>query len=337
MRKHIITLGAMVLLLSMIAPIAAEAADMKKIVFVAGKQSHGWGAHEHKAGCMLLAERLNENMPNVNAVVTTEGWPEDNSIFDDAAAVVIYCDGYEGHPIKPHLDFFDSLAQKGVGLVTIHWATEVERGPIAEKFLEWQGGFCDLHWSVNPHWTADYKTLPDHPITRGVEPFAVNDEWYYHMRFIDGMKGVTPILTALPPAASLSRPDGPRSGNPDVRKAIANGEPQHVAWAYDRPGGGRGFGFTGAHIHDNWGHDDFRKIVLNAICWTANIEIPEGGVPSATPTREELDANQDEPKSKPGSGKGAVDKMSDKELYEAMKAKGMSDEEIKKWWVENKK
>ena len=40
--------------------------------------------------------------------------------------------------------------------------------------------------------------------------------------------------------------------------------------------------------------------MLNAIDWTANIEVPKGGVPSATPTREELDANQDDlkPKSK---------------------------------------
>jgi type 1 glutamine amidotransferase len=276
----------------------ATAADKTKIVFVAGEQSHGWGSHEHKAGCMLLADRLNRNMPNVEAVVVTEGWPEDNAIFEDAAAVVIYCSGYTDHLLKPHLEYFDTLAKKGVGLVTIHWATEVEKGEIGEKFLEWQGGFCDINWSVNPHWNADFTTLPDHPITQGVKPFQVNDEWYYHMRFAEGMKGVTPILSAVPPADTLSDTDGLRNGNPTVRKAVANGEPQHTAWAFERPGGGRGFGFTGGHIHNNWAHDDYRKLVLNAICWTANVEVPKGGVPSKTPTREELDANQDEPKRK---------------------------------------
>ena len=68
--------------------------------------------------------------------------------------------------------------------------------------------------------------------------------------------------------------------------------------SFERPGGGRGFGFTGAHFHKNWAHDDFRKTVLNAIVWTANIEVPKNGVPSKTPTQEELDANQDEPKPK---------------------------------------
>lgn len=284
------------LIASIACALQAGAADKTKIVFVAGKQSHGWGAHEHRAGCMLLAKRLNENLPNVEAIVVTEGWPEDNAVFDGAATIVIYSDGYESHPIKPQLDFYSELAAKGVGLVTIHWATEVERGDIAEKFLEWQGGFCDLHWSVNPHWMANYATLPKHPITRGVKPFEVQDEWYYHMRFTDGMKGVTPILSALPPAKTLSKPDGPRSGNPAVREAIANGEPQHMAWAFERPTGGRGFGFTGAHFHRNWAHDDFRKIVLNAIIWTARVEVPADGVPSATPTPDEMDANQDESK-----------------------------------------
>jgi len=295
MRPHCAALAVIVLLQSTLL-VGVVAADKTKIVFVAGIRSHGWGAHEHKAGSMLLADRLNRNMPGVEAVVITGGWPDDHSIFEGAATLVIYCDGYNSHVLKPHLDYFDELAKKGVGLVTIHWATEVERGEMADKFLEWQGGFCDVNWSVNPHWEADFTSLPDHPITRGVKPFSINDEWYYHMRFAEGMKGVTPILTALPPAETLVRKDGPRSGNPTVRKAVANGEVQHVAWAFDRADGGRGFGFTGGHVHANWAHDGFRKLMLNAICWTANIEVPNGGVPSKTPTRDEMDANQDEPK-----------------------------------------
>ena len=113
------------------------------------------------------------------------------------------------------------------------------------------------------------------------------------MRFVKDLKGVTPILTDVPPAKTLKRPDGARSGNPTVRKAVANGESQHVAWAYERPGGGRGFGFTGGHVHMNWQHDDNRKLMLNAILWTANVEIPKGGVLSKTPSKEEMHSNLD--------------------------------------------
>ena len=106
------------------------------------------------------------------------------------------------------------------------------------------------------------------------------------------MKGVTPILTAVPPASTMDRPDGTHSGNADVRKAVQRAEPQHVAWACERTDGGRGFGFTGAHFHKNWGDDNFRRLVLNAILWTAKMEVPGAGVESKV-TEEDLEKNLD--------------------------------------------
>jgi type 1 glutamine amidotransferase len=61
---------------------------------------------------------------------------------------------------------------------------------------------------------------------------------------------------------------------------VKGGEPQIVAWACERPDGGRGFGFTGGHYHRNWGNDDVRRLVLNAILWTAKVEVPATGVES---------------------------------------------------------
>ena len=84
---------------------------------------------------------------------------------------------------------------KGIGLVCIHYAVEVPKGEIGDRMLDWLGGYFEPNWSVNPHWTASFDELPEHPITRGVEPFEINDEWYYHMRFRPEMEGVTPILT----------------------------------------------------------------------------------------------------------------------------------------------
>jgi len=145
---------------------------------------------------------------------------------------------------------------------------------------------------VNPHWDAHFKTLPEHPITRGVKPFTIRDEWYFNMRFTEGKRGVTPILAAVPDASVTTRPDGPHSGNPVMRAQVARGDAQVVSWAYERPDGGRGFGFTGAHYHANWGNEDFRRIVLNAILWLAKMEVPAGGVQSKL-TAEDLVANLD--------------------------------------------
>src|SRR6185369_8356204 len=100
------------------------------------------------------------------------------------------------------------------------------------------------------------------------------------------------ILTAMPTAETLTRPDGPHSGNPEVRKAVAAGEPQVVAWAYQSAAGARGFGFTGGHAHRNWGNDDMRKIVLNSILWIANADVPANGVESVL-TETDLTQNLD--------------------------------------------
>ena len=274
-------------------PLPTES-EKTKIIFISGKPSHGKMKHEHRAGNMILAEALNDSGLNVDAqLVPHYGYPKDPSIFNDAATIVIFSTGHRGHVLRSHLDEFDELMKKGVGVVMIHWATEAEKGKAGEKFLDWMGGFCDLNWSVNPHWKPKFTQFPNHPISNGVKPFSVDDEWYYHMRFRDNLEGVTPILSDLPPPETLRRPDGDRSGNPTVRAAVANGESQHVAWAYQRPDGGRGFGFTGAHNHESWQDDNFRKVVLNAILWTAKLKVPSDGCPSQTPDKNRIQQNID--------------------------------------------
>ena len=72
------------------------------------------------------------------------------------------------------------------------------------------------------------------------------------------------------------------------------GKPQTLMWGIERPDGGRGVGFTGGHYHRNWTIDGFRTLVLNAVVWTAGMEVPAGGVQSAPLTEAELNANLDD-------------------------------------------
>ena len=266
---------------------------VKKVVFIAGPRSHGYAQHAHFAGCTLLAKALKENVPQIHAVVVRDGWPKDTSLLDDAAVIVIYSDGGGGHPIMQHLDEVEPLMKKGVGLVLLHYAVEIPKGAPGDKFLEWVGGYYETFWSVNPFWTANFKTFPEHPVANGLQPFAIEDEWYYHMRFPEGMKGVTPILTAVPPDSTRNHADDAHGGNPEVRRR--KGMAEHVAWAFERPDGGRGFGFTGGHVHWNWANDNFRRTVLNAIVWAAHLPVPPDGVPSKAPTVAELLENQEFP------------------------------------------
>src|SRR5262245_61750138 len=160
-----------------------SAAEPKKIVLIAGSQSHGAGEHEFKAGCLLL-EKCLSHVPGVRAVVHLNGWPADESIFDGAAAIMIYADGGGGHPAiqRDHLQKLGKLMDLGIGLACVHYAVEVPKDNGGPEFLKWIGGYFETYYSVNPTWEADFKQLPGHPITRGVKPFKVRDEWYYHMR-----------------------------------------------------------------------------------------------------------------------------------------------------------
>ena len=272
----------------------SRAADSdKKIVLVAGRPSHGPGDHEFNAGILLLTKCLKE-MGDVDPIVVKGGWPEDESVFNGAASIVFFMDGGGGHPMiqKDRIDrVLKPLMDKGVGLVCMHYAVEVPKGKPGDAFSEWIGGYYETGFSTNPHWVADVKSLPDHPITRGVKPFAVRDEWYFNIRFRPEMKGVTPILVAKPDDDTRkgvsASPRGPYAHIVEVK-----GRDEVLAWAVERSDGGRGFGFTGGHAHKNWGDPNFRKLVLNAILWTAKVEVPSTGAQSEV-SAEELAKNLD--------------------------------------------
>jgi len=266
----------------------------KKIVYVAGKPSHGPGQHEHNAGSLLLSRLLNENHSDkLVATAYLNGWPGDPTAFDNVDGLVMFSDGQTRHVAFEHRDAVSKLAARGVGIGAMHYAVEMLKDETNQDLISWIGGAFEVDYSVNPHWTAIYDKFPDHAVARGVTPFELEDEWYFNMRFAKGMEGVSPILTAIPPEATMSRKDGHHSGNPAVRKMVAAKTPQHLCWTYNRSDGGRGFGFTGTHFHKNLTNDSFRKTLLNAACWISKIEIPAKGIETPTPNQAEMDANLD--------------------------------------------
>ncbi|HEV3260801.1 MAG TPA: ThuA domain-containing protein, partial [Gemmataceae bacterium] len=222
-------------------PIEAQPADqsLTKIALVAGNPSHGPGEHEFFAGSAILMDLLKEN-DGIAPVMAKNGWPKDPKTFEGAKSVVFYMDGGEGHPViqDKHPDIVQKLIARGAGFVNLHYAVEYPKKH-GKEVLGWLGGYYEQGYSINPTWTAHFKSLPDHPITRGVKPFTIEDEWYYNIRFAPGMKGVTPILKATPP------------DNTRLTEAARKhpGREEIVAWAYERRDGGRSFGFNGGHFH----------------------------------------------------------------------------------------
>jgi len=144
-------------------------------------------------------------------------------------------------------------------------------------------------------WLPMFESFPNHPVTRGVKPFSNRDEWYFNMRWTPdqaAMKRLTPILTAKPSDEVRKGPYvSPQGPYPHI--IADSGKVETMMWVYERPGGGRSFGFTGGHTHTNWGDVSQRKVVLNALLWIAKVDVPAGGVVDAI-TPEDLTVNLDE-------------------------------------------
>ena len=280
----------------------------KKLVLIAGKPSHPAGMHEFRAGTILL-EKCLKSVPNLVVDRHEMGWVSDEKTFADADAVVIYADGGGKHPavVDGHLETLRGLVAKGVGFGCMHYGVEVVAGQAGKEFQEWLGGHYENAYSCNPIWDASYTQLPQHPITNGVQPFTTNDEWYIHMRFrpafghgdkpaMDGAAKFVPILVSAPSDATRDGPYVyPKGPYPHIQ--AEKGTPETMMWTVERTDGGRGFGFTGGHFHANWGNDNVRKAVLNALLWVTKVDVPEKGVESKV-TEEELGQNLD-PKAAP--------------------------------------
>lgn len=271
---------------------ALATAAEKKIVLIAGRPSHPAGMHEFRAG-MLLLQKCLSGTKGVTTVVHSNGWPKDAEAFAGADAVVIYADGGGGHPAiqGDHKKILGDLAKKGVGLGFMHYGVEVPATNGGPEFLEWIGGHYEHLYSVNPMWSPEYKTFPKHPVANGVKPFSNRDEWYFNMRFREGKQGLIPILTATPSDEVRKGPYVYPKG-PYEHIVQASGREETMMWIHNRPDGGRGFGFTGGHTHANWGNENQRKVVLNALLWLAGAEVPANGVES-TVTPEDLQQNLD--------------------------------------------
>jgi hypothetical protein len=251
-------------------PLEVDSTDKSKakIVLLAGSVSNKTGQHEYFAGCALLMKWL-QQVPGVHPVMAREGWPKNEKIFDGAKTIVLYMDGGTKQPFLEPAKWavLQKAMDAGAGLVMLHQVVDFPKGP-DESILAWAGGVWRSDIGCRGHWDMDFKTIPNHPVMAGVKPFAApGDGWLYNLHFPEGMKGVTPLLVGAVPDKSRTTVDAKKY----------NGRDETIAWAYERPNGGRGFGYTGVDLHSAWGIESNSRMVVNGILWTAKVAIPAGG------------------------------------------------------------
>ena len=266
----------MVFLCMALAVSTTQGAKPKKIVLIAGKKSHGPGVHEYVKSVKLLKVLLDNatNLAGAKTEIHFNGWPKNPGTLDDADTIMTISDGQDGDKFSPvpwmtpeRMKVMERQMRRGCGFLTFHFSTFTpdRYGP---QILAWGGGYFDWQNEAGDRqWYSAIKTLDtqvrvavDHPIARGLKPFRLRDEFYYKIRFRPGDERLRPIM--LVPALSDAL------------------EEQVVAWAVQRKNGGRGFGTSTGHFFDNWQNANYRKLILNAIAWTAHLDVPQGGVDS---------------------------------------------------------
>lgn len=277
-------------------PLEKDSTDPKlaKIVLLAGSVSNKAGQHEYFAGCAMMMDWLKQT-PGVWPVMAAEGWPQNEAILDGAKAIVVYADGGAKLPFleSARWEKISKLVAGGAGFVMLHQAVDVpaER---ADEIKSWLGAVFKKDIGCRGHWDMEFSEFPKHAITRGVTAFAAPfDGWLYNLHFAPG---AVPLLTGMVPDKNRTTEDA---------KAHA-GRAEVIAWAYERPNGGRSFGFTGADLHKNWIAESQRRLVTNGILWSAKVDVPEAGAP-APMTAAQLAANLDAKPLKPAKpGKPAA-------------------------------
>lgn len=224
-----------------------------KVLFVGKQPDHPFGTHMYLHTCDMLAKCL--GLTEGVETVVSDGWPTDPSTLEGVTTVVVYTSPAAEFLLEgPQRESFTMLMNNGVGLVTIHWASSIRKenldrlGPV---WLSYLGGTWVSNVGLHTGESPLKQLQPDHPICRGWQEYTLHDEYYLNPTITDQ---ATPVL-----------------------QVQAAGKPVVVGWTYERSKGGRSFGTTLGHFYSNFQREPFRKMIVNAILWTAHIEVPEKG------------------------------------------------------------
>ncbi|MDA1051461.1 MAG: ThuA domain-containing protein [Planctomycetota bacterium] len=248
------------LLASTITFAADDNVKNKKVLMLSqSPDGHPPMTHEYAAGLRIMEKCLASiSGVEVKHVNADSPWPEGPELIRDADCVVMFLS--EGarwtHEDPRRIEAFAQLAARGGGFITLHWGMGTKEARYIDGYLKLFGG---CHGGPD----RKYKVLDadvtigtkDHPITRGIENFTIHEEFYYQLKLVSAGNQLKPIL-----------------------QTEIDGEIQTVAWAWQRGDGGRSFGFSGGHFHENWSRVEYRRLMTQAVLWSLELPVPEAGV-----------------------------------------------------------
>jgi hypothetical protein len=242
--------------------ISSATAQAPKRLLLLGQSpdGHPKTTHEYMAGVRVLATCL-KSVPGIEIKIikADDPWKEGPNLLEHADGVFLYLsEGARWIDRDPERRAaFAKLAARGGGIVALHWAVGTrEARPI--------GNFVSLVGACHGGPDRKYKEFEtdvaiaaaSHPICRGLRPLHVRDEFYYALKRVNSSDKLESLL-----------------------EVPIDGKSEMVAWAWQRPDGGRSAGFTGLHFHENWRLEMYRRLVVQSVLWSLKLPIAEKGLP----------------------------------------------------------
>lgn len=231
----------------------AVSAEKTKVLFIGKDPDHLYGSHMYLHTCKMLAKCLKQT-PDIETVVSN-GWPQDKKTLKGVKTIVVYTSPAAEFLLdSPHRDQVQKLLDNDVGLLTIHWASSVYKKNYDRLGPTWLG-YLGGTWISNVGLSggkSPLQQLAKHPICRGWKEYEIRDEYY-----------LNPVIT--------------EKATPLLKVREKNGQDVIVGWAFERESGGRSFATTLGHSYERFQNHSFRRMIVNAILWTAQREVPETG------------------------------------------------------------
>jgi type 1 glutamine amidotransferase len=231
---------------------AAEPAHKTVLLLGQHPDGHPPTTHEYMPGVERLGKLL-EPTPGLKVQIASadEPWTGGPALLEQVDGVVLFLsEGARWCQADPRrYEALSRLAARGGGLVALHWAIGTKAAEPIGPFVKLFGG---CHGGPDRKYQVVETDLdvsdPTHPITAGLKGFHVRDEFYYQLKLAQPEGSVRPVLLAT-----------------------IDGRKETVAWSWERPDGGRSFGFSGLHFDDNWKVPEYRTLATQAVLWTLKL------------------------------------------------------------------
>lgn len=241
--------------------------DKTKIVLIGSPQAGNGGIDGFFHGIRAL-EKMIVTSPDLRKASVVEaypfGWPPEG-IAADADAVVLYFDGTKANPLDDPERRADlaAFAARGGGLVTLYRAG-TSGDPALRAMLASLTGATLLPTAGEVPAVVTAQAVADAgDVARGVTPFRYFGRAGSAVTLTEGAQAV--LSGELLAAAALP-------------EAHAAGQPAILAWQYLRPDGARSFSFVGGHDAHQLDEPALRRLLLNAIAWSADLSVPPQGI-----------------------------------------------------------